>query len=291
LAIVYDRAGWQAVTGEVLADPARRGDVRHVLPHFGEPLADRVWIGNNLVTGVPGYSRPLKAVKDAGDVAARVLLALYAGHAMDAWGGCDPTTTVCRLYQPAARPPATTVAEVHLGAGSVMTAWQPLGISACDPMLRAGPWASWQEHTAAGGPLFTALRLLESLGLVYEVALAVNRRYSATRMPADIEPLYELAARLPPGYDGRSEAGMQRAIATTLDELGHVLDPEPAGGHRVIAPDGQPHQVLGVYRLRFRVSNPKNAGVKGAWARIHNGTVDARQRIAQIRSSAGLQPL
>ena len=84
--IVFDRETWNRETlGRLpLPDgPTERGKVLHVLPDFGEPPADRIWFGNNLVSGIGGIDKPLKKLKDAGDVAARLLLAMYAANDMD----------------------------------------------------------------------------------------------------------------------------------------------------------------------------------------------------------------
>ena len=68
--ILFDREGWFQATGELLPDygPNAIKTIRHVLPDFEEPPEDRVWFGNNLVSGVGGITQPLKALKNAGDV-------------------------------------------------------------------------------------------------------------------------------------------------------------------------------------------------------------------------------
>lgn len=49
--------------------------------------------------------------------------------------------------------------------------------------------------------------------------------------------------------------------------------------------------IAGVYRLRFRVANPKNAGVKGAWARIHQNNREAFELVQAIRAANKKPPL
>jgi len=49
--------------------------------------------------------------------------------------------------------------------------------------------------------------------------------------------------------------------------------------------------IAGVYRLRFRVANPKNAGVKGAWARIHQNNREAFDLVQAIREANNLPAL
>jgi len=49
--------------------------------------------------------------------------------------------------------------------------------------------------------------------------------------------------------------------------------------------------IAGIYRLRFRVANPKNAGVKGAWAGILQRNREALELVNSIRDAAKLEPL
>ena len=49
--------------------------------------------------------------------------------------------------------------------------------------------------------------------------------------------------------------------------------------------------IAGIFRLRFRVANPKNAGVKGAWARIHQGNREAFDLVQSIRAANKLELL
>ena len=85
--ILVDRDTWLKRTGEVLPDgPTERGLIRYVLPELGEAIEDKVWFGNSLVSGVGGFGQPLKVLKNAGDEAARLLLALYMANDMEVWG-------------------------------------------------------------------------------------------------------------------------------------------------------------------------------------------------------------
>jgi hypothetical protein len=91
--ILFDRDTWQAKTSGQLPDgPTERSRILHVLPDFGEPIDERVWFGGNLVTGVKDFDQPLKSLKNAGDVAARLLLLMYSVDDMQTWGGVRPTT-------------------------------------------------------------------------------------------------------------------------------------------------------------------------------------------------------
>lgn len=289
--ILVERAEWQEQTGETLPDgPTERGLVRYVLPDFGEPKEDRVWFGNNLVSGVGGFSQPLKALKNAGDAAARLLLLMYAANDMETWGGVRPVGIGAGpwvRYEPIAE-------DIALSTGLRLLRAKRRGEvgSSCGRIFSTGVEEYWQ-----------ALSALQSSGLIYEVVTVLNRsarketfdsgeEYGA--VPDDAEPLYELDARSAHGFKPEGEEGVGGVLARTAGELGHPVTIE--GGrfdrtYAAIVPQGHPAMIAGIYRLRFRVANPKNAGVKGAWARIHANNREAFDRLQALRASNKLPSL
>ena len=56
-------------------------------------------------------------------------------------------------------------------------------------------------------------------------------------------------------------------------------------------PTGYGAMVAGIHRLRYRVSNPKNAGVKGTWAGIHQRNKEALELVNSIRAANKLPAL
>lgn len=289
--ILIEREDWQQQTGEVLPDgPTERGQIRYVLPDFGEDHWSRVWFGNNLVSGVSGFAQPLKALKNAGDVAARLLLSLYAANDMETWGGVRPVGTErgpWRRYEPVAD-------DVTLKTGDRLIRSKSYSeVAAIEECISGGSDAAYWH----------ALEALKSAGLVYEVVMVLNRnarpdqfttgvKYGA--IPGDAEPLYELDARSAHGFKPEGEEGIGAAIANTVGALGGSVT--LAGGrfdgtYAAIVPPGFPAMIAGVYRLRFRVANPRNAGVKGTWARIHENNREAFERVQAIRRASNLPPL
>jgi len=285
--ILFERTAWQAQTQTVepLPDgPTERGMVRYVLPDFGEEKESRVWFGNNLVGGIGGFTQPLKALKNAGDVAARLLLAMYAANDMELWGGvrpCGPGRGPWKHYEPVAD-------DVHLYGGARLIRAKDQG------------WVGSIDKRISGGDdeaYWSALWALESAGLAYEVVMVLNRnakkgKFSSGKeysgIPDDAEPFYELDARSAHGYKPEGEEGIGGATANTAGELGHPVAVEGGrfdGTYAAIVPTGYPAMIAGVYRLRFRVANPKNAGVKGAWARIHQNKREAFELVQAIRAA------
>ena len=289
--ILFDRATWHAQTGEILPDgPTERGLMRYVLPDFGEEKESRVWFGNNLVGGIGGFSQPLKALKNAGDVAARLLLAMYAANDMELWGGvrpCGPGRGPWKHYEPVAP-------DVLLYGGARLIRAKDQGeVASIDNRISGGSTEAYWD----------ALRALKSAGLIYEVVTVLNRNATKAKfssgeeygsIPDDAEPHYELDTRSAHGYKPEGEGGIGGATAKTAGELGHPVAVEGGrldGTYAAIVPTGYPAMIAGVYRLRFRVANPKNAGVKGAWARIHTNNREAFELVQAIREANKLPAL
>jgi hypothetical protein len=290
--ILFDRATWHAQTGEILPDgPTERGLVRYVLPDFGEEPASRVWIGNNLVGGIGEFRQPLKALKNAGDATARLLLTMYAANDMELWGGVRPVGPgrgPWQHYEPVAP-------DEHLHGGVRLLRSKEKGYVAS---------IDWKR--ISGGDIqayFAAVRALESAGLAYTVVMVLNRNARKATfsggeeygsIPDDAEPYYELDARSAHGYKPEGEEGIGGATAKTAGELGHSVAIEGGrfdGTYAAIVPAGYPAMITGIYRLRFRVANPKNAGVKGAWARIHQNNREAFELVQAIRAANNLPAL
>lgn len=302
--ILFDRDDWFMAKDEMLPDgPHERAKVLHVLPDFGEPLEDRVWLSNNLVSGF-GDFRPLKALKNAGDVAARLLLALYEANDMETWGGVRPIDDGGPWvhYEPVvADQTLSTGVRLHRAKRGGTIGSTGLFSRVCPfPNTRDG-W--WKAHDNAGGPVWQALKALQSTGLVYEVVMVLNRKAIKGKLsrgdefsdiPGDAEPLYELDCRSRHGFKPEGEEGIGWATARTAGDLGSPVT--LAGGtfddtYAAFVPAGFGVMIAGLYRLRFRVSNPKNAGIKGTWAGIYDRNKEALELINRMRLASKLEPL
>lgn len=303
--ILFDADSWREGTGEILPDgPTERGKVRYVLPDFNEEKENRVWFGNNLVAGIGGFPQPLKALKNAGDEAARLLLAMYAANDMEIWGGVRPVGPgqgPWNRYEPVSE-------DVRLPGGARLIRAKDAGhVGPTEMFSRAwhgsagAPW--WEAHQKAGAPVWRALEALLSAGLVYEVVLVLNRNAKKAtfssggeygEIPDDAEPLYELDARTRHGYKPEGEEGIGAATANTAGALGFPVAVEGGrldGTYAAIVPEGYPAMIAGIFRLRFRVANPKNAGVKGTWARIHQNNREGFELVQAVRAANKLTPL
>ena len=303
--ILVDRQSWLESEGEPLPDgPTERGEVRYVLPDFDESLDDRVWFGNGLVDGYGLFAKPLKALKDAGPVAARLLLALYEVNDMETWGGVRPVGSNAgpwRRYEPVGLPSPWKNLAVILRSKE---AGKVINSSISSRVWQTKEPNYWQAHTDAGHPIWNALQALDSTGLIYEVVLVLNRNGQKREfsngeeygdIEPDAEPYYELDCRSKHGYKPTGENdGIGWLTARTAGELGipvTLADGKFDGTYAAIVPNGFGCMIVGVFRLRFRVANPKNAGVSGAWAAIHLRNREALDFVNRMRTASNMTPL
>jgi hypothetical protein len=306
--ILRTRETWVAAGGERLPDgPSARSKVLYILPDFDEPLQDRVWFGSRLVTGAGDFACPLKALKNAGDAAAQLLLSIYAANDMEIWGGARPVGVgrgPWKRYMP------VDADAIQLAGGAKMIRAKEIGEVANIP------------KGAQDVDYWAALKALQSAGFVYEVVVVLNRNAVKAKfrdgeeygdIPDDAEPYYELDCRSLHGYKPQGEEGLAGATARTAGELGfsvigagrdreekwggdssYVPADEGArfdGTYAAIVPAGFPAMIAGIFRLRFRVANPKNAGIKAAWARIAQNNREAFALIERVRAANRLAPV
>ncbi len=287
--ILYGREAWLKETGEIPDGPVERSKVLNVLPDF-DGQDEGVWFGNALVDGYGKFERPLKALKNAGDVAARLLLSMYSANDMETWGGVRPVGSnrgPWKRYEPVAND-----VNIHGGARLI----RAKGVE------KAGSMVKRIIGTGDQQAYWDALAALESAGLVYEVVLVLNRNAVKAKfidgeefldIPEDAEPLYELDCRSHHGYKPKGEQGIGGVTANTAGALNHSVTEEGGylnGTYAAFVPKGFPAMIAGIYRLRFRVSNPKNAGVKGTWAGIHQRNKEALEFVNRIRVAHKIPP-
>lgn len=285
--ILYDRDTWHRESGEILPDgPTERGKVLYVLPDFNEQLEDRVWFGGSLVNGFATFNQPLKTLKNAGDVAARLLLSMYASNDMETWGGVCPigsNSGPWSRYEPVSE-------DINvLGKARLLRAKSAGLIGVISKKITGTDKPEKNEI------YFTALSALESSGFIYEVVLALNRnsvkkQFSSgmnyNSIPEDAEPYYELDTRSKHGYKPEGEEGVGGVTANTAGALGHPVAIEGGkldGTYAAFVPTSFGTMIVGIYRLRFRVSNLKNAGVSGTWAGIHQRNQEALELVQRVR--------
>jgi len=313
--LVYSADEWTKRTKQIPPHgPTVRSQVRYVLnttDHYGGLQKEIVWFGANLIKGFKDFDRPMLALRQCGDRAARMLLLLYVHNAMDEWGGVSPLSTVYGEYESQVTFPAgRTNYTVHHWKHQHLSAWPTLfkpvieGLpdhpdlaekmrkAAADPNHKKLAKLREESHDQKMQEVFwPAFRALESHGFLYEVVTVCTAQPNEKNPTANDFPLYELDAKSIHGYQPEGEGGLAGDTATLARDLGRpVTDGKGQfyGTYAAIAPAGTPIRVIGIYRLRFRVSNPKNATVADTWQLIGGRREEARGWIADCRHRAKL---
>ena len=277
--LIYKPEEWFKLTGDVIPPaPFERAEVRYVLNDFNAKPEDRVWFSNELITGVGKFTQPLKRLKMCGDVAARLLLISYRENNLEQYGGIS-TLAFCELYEMKRHPEVKGFDlwhGTHLHSSVIATAALPvLGIKDYPKDKEA--------KTEALNPFWDALRSLDSAGFIYQMVTVMDRGQG----DAEAQVIYELDTKSKHGYKPIGEeglAGITAKIAATLgnpvaDKTGRFYDKYAA-----IVPAGIKPHIVGIYRLRFRVSNTKNHGVSSAWARIQQGQREANEQLNELKN-------
>jgi hypothetical protein len=274
--LIYKPEEWFKLTGDVIPPaPFERAEVRYVLNDFKAKPEDRVWFSNELITGVGKFTQPLKRLKMCGDVAARLLLISYRENNLEQYGGIS-TLAFCEVYEMKRHPEVKGFDlwhGTHLHGSTFDTAALPaLGIKAYP-----------KDKEEAVNPFWDALRSLDSAGFIYQMVTVMDRKQG----DAEAQVIYELDTKSKHGYKPIGEeglAGITAKIAATLgnpvaDKTGRFYDKYAA-----IVPAGIKPHIVGIYRLRFRVSNTKNHGVSSAWTRIQQGQREANEQLNELKN-------
>ncbi len=259
--VLYPAASWAKSSKEALPEiPHGLHRVHYVVNDFGDDR--KVWFPNSLVDGIGKFTQPLKRLRQLGDVAARLLLLMYARHDMIEHGGLPPYHNVYQAYKtiPLSRNFGCSFwrAEATTPIVSNQMAFPALGIT---------EWPDKQsEEDKQESLFFDALQALDTQGFINEVVTVMDR---APDKP-DGQPLYILHTK-----ERHGEADTSLDLAEFIDTITEEITGTRAadslgrfnGKYSAIVVAGEIH-VVGIYRLRFRISNKRNHGISQAWERM-----------------------
>mgnify|MGYP001201200671 CR=1 FL=1 len=249
------------------------GRTTYALSNLASGSDENAWFSNELVDGYGAFKTPLKTLIKYGDTAFRLLLMMYGYNDMENFGGVNPYY-VCEkfsledidsapngfdLYHAVSENSYTRFAQGCLG----LSEWPKDGA----------------EKEKAIAPFWQALKGLQSSGLVYPVVTVFNDDPSKEKN-SSASLLYVLHTKTQSGYVPKGEDGLASDTARISSDFFKrpVCDSQGRfyGRYAVIVPAGMPVNVTGIFRLRFRVSNPANAGVKDAWRMIADANNEAK---------------
>lgn len=274
--LLYPADDWASKTGLGLPHgPVDRSRVRWVLNDFGGDPSDQVWISNELVDGIGRFSQPLKRLKRCGDVAARLLLVCYRETDLEQYGGVRPSGAFAEIYEMSKKWSDKGYDLWHAEHKNAM-AWGAANLLGLKEFSKDETKKREQIE-----PLWRAIESLDSCGFIYQVVTAMD----ADPDNLDAQVIYELDTKSKHGYKPQGEKGVGGQTAAIAGLLGHPVADAAGrlyGRYAVVVPAGVSPVVVGIYRVRFRVSNSKNYGVKGAWARIYGSQKEAQEWLSDL---------
>lgn len=298
--LVYPSDKWPKEKGAIPEAPTKQATVRWVINDLSEGAGDLVWFSNNLIDGFGKFKQPLKKLKRYGDAALRALLLCYEHHDLELYGGINPQAVYHKyIMDPdnqedsdtAERDrqlmPEATISGLALWHGMDGGIWAFHRFSLPILGLDQLPTDKAAKNKAME-PFWKAMHALDYEGFIYRVVTVFDRN------PEDQEaqPIYELGVKSKHGYAPKGEEGLGSRIATLSSYAGHPVADAMGrmyGKYAAITPEGIDAHIVGIYRLRFRVSNPSNHGVKSAWVRIGDGQKEAKEWIKTAEIKVGMR--
>ena len=278
--LIYSPEEWTGLSGELVPQTQHRMfPVAFVLNDFNSE--EWIWFPNELVAGYGRFTQPLKRLKQCGDIATRLLLIAYSENNMIEFGGVCPTSYIYNRYASYNHKITSNGftfhnSEEHMLVVAENVRTNALGVESLSELKELK-----EKQCDAFNDSFISL---VNQGFMYEIITVMD----APADNIDSRPLYELHNKSHKVNEG--EQGLVRRIDRILQKIVKG-DPEceyyiaDAFGrykktYPVISRVGVLPSVVGIYRLRFRVSNPKNYSVRAAWIRIGN---DRREWINELQ--------
>ena len=258
----------------IKADPPS-GRTTYALSNLASGSDENAWFSNELVDGYGAFKTPLKTLIKYGDTAFRLLLMMYGYNDMENFGGVNPYY-VCEKFSLEDIDSAPNGFDLHHAASLHHSTNTPFA----QKCLGLSEWPKdGAEKEKAIAPFWQALKGLQSSGLVYPVVTVFNDDPSKEKN-SSASLLYVLHTKTQSGYVPKGEDGLASDTARISSDFFKrpVCDSQGRfyGRYAVIVPAGMPVNVTGIFRLRFRVSNPANAGVKDAWRMIADANNEAK---------------
>lgn len=271
--LVYSAGDWENISGELFDKQYLKSQVRFFLDQLDNDAGDNehVWFSNELVDGYGQFKKPLKRLKRLGDISVRLLLYMYRENSMVQFGGVPPHL-VSRTYN------AKNVDERTHG----YNLWHCIPFhfeieeNLALTILRLSCFGTNEEDvTKKMDIVLDALIGLEAAGFVYEMVTVLD---SPPGPEANV--IYELDMRGRHGYKPKGEEGLAGKTARLAGYLGKSVakgGAEFTGKYAAFLEAGVTPSFSGIFRLRFRVANPKNHTVSDAFARIFDGQTEWEQ--------------
>ncbi len=266
--------------------------VRWILDTFDEKATEGIWFPNEVVDGIKphtpsfGLQRPLRKIVDLPrykDEAARFLLLMYRHHAMSTIGGIDPSKAFYLHYD------SKEIASLH--HFSLCQTTESSLVFADDflqGVLSEGDLSP--DSSSAKRPQAIAAEVLQAL-IDSKFLYTTVKVMKGHPCDPDLVPRYELATKHHKyGYNPPNPHALASKIALLFREMEIEVGVMLPGGFRFdgqypfAVQEGHTISVMGIYRPRYELSNPKNYPVEKDRSRREIEHSEALELIETLKS-------
>ena len=238
--------------------PQREGKaaVRWIIPPDG---SRKIWLPAELVRGISKWQRPLVSLAQAGNDAARILLACYLYEDPIQFGGIDPARAVYRKYA------TTENIGNDLLNGRVLMTCDDENITAMFDFEKELRGFECDEEGSIPD-FWRAFTKLYDCGFLTERVTV----FTGEEVSSEMRLLYPLhfftKTRHPPASEGKPLSGSLHSLASVFGVS--LADEGGIFNHRRFAflADDERAQVVGIYVPRFRNTYPEFEDVATGWA-------------------------
>ena len=252
--------------------------VRWHINSFGSEPRDGVWFSNELVDGRGRFLMPLKRLRRLGDESARILIYLHARNEMQRYGGVHPTVGLHEMYRVKALADMGRYTLWHASPTSMMASSK-----LCRVVCGCDNNKGDQEATLKA-IFWPAFDKLIDKGFIYKAVTVFDREVSTP----DTQYLYALRCRNSHGYAPKGEEGLEIETGELARSMGCTTACEhdqSDGAFAVVVPSRITSPgVAGIYRLKFRVTNPRNRGSVGVRQDMQERQAEARRWVQEARA-------
>lgn len=263
--LVFSADEWAAVSGDDYQNTNPRWPVRFYLPQL-DADGEYAWFSNNLIQGYELFKNPLLRLKSLGELATRLLLALYLYDDMFQFGGVLPYKA-SRRYGMINQAVGKNGFQLWHCIPDLDGAIFDIAL-ACTVLRTESLGTTEVERKLNLDSLSDALESLISAGFIYEVITVFDGNPGP-----EANVIQELDVRSGYGFKPKGENGVGGKTARLAGLWKKPVSKRGArfvGDYAAVVHAGTKPGCAGIFRLRFRVSNPKNYGVSQAFARIYN---------------------
>lgn len=256
-----DRLHKNSSLRKAMPDGQGKAQVRWIIEANADPQARRIWFPVKLIEGAGKWYKPLSDLRQCGNLAARMLIALYLHEDVCLYGGIDPTAAIHQTWKILGEPDEIFLQGCRYWLFTVehFSTW--VMESFWSNTLRVE-----SDEDGKIPLLWPALKKLIDQGFIYR-CLTV---FAGNEIGPDMELLYPLHTFNRHGHPPKGEESLAFMTANIARNNGSPVDCEGrfSGDCFALVADTPEAQLVTIFRLRLRNVSPYNMDGKNGWSYV-----------------------